>query len=296
VRYGVIGGLALGGVTLLIGPERVATGLAQVRVKAQEVVDSAVDDPIALRRQLEKLADEYPDRIAEVRGEIAEVDHQIAQFERDVEIAGRVVAMTTEDLEELKTLVARAESEFANTARPVAIRYQGVRFDIDEAYSEGRRINNVRGNYDDRLAHDKFQLKFLQEQRGRLTDILSKLETEFGTYETQLWQLDRQIDAIARNERLIELTERQQATLNSYERFGQIDNLKQLEAKLAEISAFQVAQLETLEKRGVEYNYEERARFEVDSDGVERSPFEIEGEPVEPEDRSVAWNGHKIIE
>ncbi len=304
LRYGVIGGLALGGVTLLVGPVRVAAGLAQVRVKAQNVVDSCVDDPVALRRQLEQLADEYPDRIAEVRGEIAEVTYQISQFDRDIAIAKQVVLMTTDDLQEFKTLVARAEAEARTTARPISIRHDGVRYDIEEAYDEGRRINNVRGTYQDRLAHDAFQLKLLNEQKDRLTEILSKMEGEYSTYRSKLWQLDRQIDAVQRNERLIKLTEQQQATLESYNRFGKIRNLKQLEAKLAEIRAFQQAQLETLEKRGVHYDYEERARFELDSDGAAVGPFdtiiEIEMDADAEEgpqpDRSVVWAGPKVIE
>jgi chromosome segregation ATPase len=301
LRYGVIGALALGGVTLLVGPDRVAAGLAQVRVKAQHVVDNAMDDPLALRRQLEQLAEEYPDRIAEVRGEIAEVDHQIDQFQRDVEISQRVVAMATEDLEELKTLVARAEAEATTGARSIAIRFEGVRFDIDEAYDEGRRINNVRSNYDDRMAHDEFQLKLLAEQKGRLTEILGKLESEYSTYQGQLWQLDRQIDAIQRNERLIELTERQQATLQSYERFGKLQNLHQLESKLAEINAFQTAQLEELEKRGIHYNYEEQARRELNAGSIDRDPFDLEvgtddETPDETTDKSIAWARPKIIE
>jgi chromosome segregation ATPase len=304
LRYGVIGGLALGGVTLLVGPERVAAGLAQVRVKAQNVVDSCVDDPMALRRQLEQLADEYPDRIAEVRGEIAEVTHQIGQFDRDIAIAEQVVLMTTNDLQEFKTLVTRAEAEARTTTRPISIRHDGVRYDIEEAYDEGRRINNVRGTYQDRLSHDAFQLKLLNEQKDRLTEILIKMEGEYSTYQSKLWQLDRQIDAVQRNERLIKLTEEQQATLESYNRFGKIRNLKQLEAKLAEIRAFQQAQLETLEKRGVHYNYEEAARLQLDSDGQVLGPFdtiieiELDEDPQEgpPADRSVVWAGPKIIE
>jgi chromosome segregation ATPase len=289
--------MALGGVTLLVGPDRVAAGLSQVRVKAQNVVDSCVDDPIALRRQLEQLADEYPDRIAEVRGEVAEVDHQLAEFGRDIEIAQRVVALTTDDLTNLKTLVARAENESESSTRQVSIRYQGVRFDIDEAYTEGRRINSVRSNYEDRLAHDEFQLELLGEQKRRLVEILTKLETEFDTYQGQLWQLDRQIDSIQRNERLIKLTERQQATLESYERFGKVKNLKQLEAKLAEIAAFQEAQLQTLQKRGVHYNYEERALFEVIGGMTpEADPFEAGSDEPKVDDKSMAWLGAKVIE
>ncbi len=279
LRWGLISGLALGGVTLLVGPERVAMGLSQARMKAQSVFESCVDDPVALRRQLEGLAKQYPDRIAEVRGEIAEVEHQLGQFNRDVEIATRVVAMTTEDLNQLKTLVARAEESAKSAVRPVAIRFEGAKFNIDEAYNEARRINNLRGTYQDRLAHDHQQITFLSQQRDRLNEILAKLESEYSTFQAQLWQLDRQIDAIQRNERLIVLTEQQQATLASYEKFGKVGSLTQLEAKLAELRAKQEAQLQMLSKQGVQMDYENKARYELDTKDSGKNPFEEWTEP-----------------
>lgn len=294
-RWGLIGGLALGGATLLLGPQRVAMGFAQLRAKAQNMVELTFDDPAAMRHQLEQLASEYPDRIAEVRGEIAEVDHQLSQFDRDIEIANRVVAMTSEDLNELRALVARAEGENTAGARRVSIRFEGNHYDVDEAYTEGRRIHAVRASYNDRVEHDKMQAEFLREQRARLSEILAKLESEFDTYQTQLWQLDRQIDSIERNERLIELTEQQQATLESYDRFGKIDNLRQVEAKLAELRTKQEAQLEYLEKRGVHSDYEERARYSIDDDQMD-DPFaetiEIDlGDTAtdEPTSDPIAW-------
>ncbi len=303
LRWGLIGGLALLGTSLLIGPERVAMGLSQVRAKAQNVVDSAMDDPAALRRQLEHLAQEYPDRIAEIRGEIAELDHQIGQVEKDLRVDQRVVALATDDLQELKTLVARAEAE--GTSRTVSIRHEGVRFDIEEAYTEGRRINTVRGTYQDRLEQDKVQVQFLSEQKVRLTEILTKLQGEYDTYQAQLWQLDREIDAIQRNERLIELTKEQQATLQSYERFGKVQNLHQLQARLAELKMVQQAQLEELEKRGIHSNYEEQARYELDSNDINQNPFddvieiEMNGETEnveEPDHDTIAWAGPVVIE
>jgi chromosome segregation ATPase len=298
LRWGIIGALAVG-VSVAMFPDHVAA----LRTKAQTAMNSVIDDPVALRRQLAQLADEYPDRIAEVRGEVAEVDQQIKQFERDVDIASRVVAMASDDLRELKTLVARAESEAETSSRAVLIRYEGVRFDLDEAYAEGRRINSVRLSYEDRLAHDKFQLKFLAEQKARLTEILEKLEDEYNTYQTQLWQLDRQIDAIERNERLIELTEEQQATLESYERLGKVQNLKQVEARLAELRAKQEAQLEHLQSRRINNDYEERAEYELDSGNVETGdPFDDVDQPESDEeskeisDSSVAFRGPIVIE
>ena len=300
-RWGLISTLALGGATLLIGPERVGAGLAHVRAKAQSVVDGAMDNPLTLRRQLQELAEEYPHRIARVQGEIAEVNTQISQFERDSEVATRVVAMTTEDLGELKTLLARANKV---EGRPVYVRFEGVRFDVGEAYGEARRIQNVRTSYGDRLACNQQQLAVLSQQKGRLFEILVKLEDEFATFETQMWQLDRQIDAIERNGRLIEMTEQLHATLEGYDHWGKLDNLKQLQAKMAELQAIQNAQLDTLAKSGIRYDYEKRAQFEID--GVDSqagdSPFELfedtnnEVEVEQVDEDSFAWLGPVVIE
>ncbi len=300
-RWGLISTLALGGATLLIGPERVTAGLAHVRAKAQSVVDGAMDNPVALRRQLQELAEEYPQRIGKVQHEITEVNVQIDQFDRDSEVASRVIAMTTEDLGELKTLLARAQEV---TGRPVFVRFEGVRFGVDEAYNEARRIQNVRTSYGDRLACNQQQLSVLSQQKARLVEILVKLEDEFSTFETQMWQLDRQIDAIERNGRLIEMTEQMHATLEGYDRWGKLDNLKQLQAKMAELQAIQDAQLDTLAKVGIRYDYEERAQSELDGvdqpgsddpfgDLLEETDTDVE---VEKTDDSFAWLGPVVVE
>lgn len=307
VRWGLIGGLALGGITLLVGPERVAAGFSQMRSKAQQLVDRHVDDPVALRHQLQAMADQYPKRIAEVRGELAEVDRQLGQFDRDIDISKRVIAMTADDLGQLRELVTRAETEAETTARPVAIRFEGIRFDLEQAYNEARRINNVRLNYQDRLAHNRQQADILSEQKTRLAQILDKLETEYATYQNQLWQMDRQIDAIERNERLIAMTEQLEQTLNEYDKFGEVGNLKQLEGKLAHLQAVQQAQLESLSKRGINRNYEDRAVYELEDFNDETNPFEDVDELVIPQlddnaddakssDRSLAWRGPLVIE
>jgi chromosome segregation ATPase len=281
LRWGLISALAVGGLAVL-APDHTAACFSMIRGKAQNAMDNFVSDPVALRHQLEGLSKEYPDRIAEVRGEIAEVDHQIGQFSRDIAIAQRVVAMTSKDLDELGTLVARAEESVKSTSRPVSIRYAGTKLNLDEAYNEGRRIQHVRTTYGDRQAHDQQQLTFLTQQKQRLTEILNKLESEFSTFQAQLWALDRQIDAIERNERLITLTEEQQATLASYEKFGKVGSLKQLEAKLAELRTKQEAQLQYLSKQGVNTDYENRAQMELNSKSWSSNPFDEPPGATEP--------------
>lgn len=305
LRWGLIGGLALGGAVLFLGPERVVGGLHHVRVTMQNTVDNMVDDPIALRRQLQQLSEEYPDRIAEVRGEMAEVERQIDEINRDTDIATRVVAMTTEDLTQLKALVTRAESARDNgEARAIAIRFDSVRYTYDQALNEARRINDVRLAYQDRLATDNQQLQFLSEQHVRLSEILDNLESEFSTFQNQLWQIDRQIDAIERNERLIELTKRQEETLAGYNKFEKVGNLKQIQSKLAQLRTEQEAQLESLRNYGgVSRNYEKQARFDIDSEGAEEfDPMNVFDGIDEPttfeteQDDSVAWAGPVVIE
>jgi chromosome segregation ATPase len=299
IRWGLISGLALGGATLLVGPDHVKDGFAHLQNKAQNLVDDFVDDPIALRRQLAELSEQYPNRIAEVRGEVAEVNHQLGQFERDVEIAKRVVAMTTDDLRHLKNLVAQAEAKQASSTRTVAFHFEGVRFNIEQAYTEAGRINHVRNTYKDRLAHDNQQYDFLTEQKDRLTEILETLESEFSTYQAQLWQLDRQIDAIQRNDRLIELTKEQQATISGYSKFEKVGSLRQLEAKLAELRTIQEAQLQQLSKQGIHSDYEKMAEAEIDFMDLDDNPFANIFEDVEDEDTetetqdtgSIAYNG-----
>ncbi len=298
LRWGLIGGLALGGATLLVGPQRVAAGLAHVRAKAQSVFDGAMDEPTALRHQIQELAQEYPHRIAAVQSEIGEVEYQIGEFQEDCEVAQRVVAMTTADLGELKSLIARAGDVESGT---VYIRFDGRRFDPDQARGEAMRISEIRRNYDDRLACNRQQLEILHQQKDRLGEILGRLSDEYSTFEAQTWQLDRQIDAIERNERLIAMTEQLQATLAAYDKWGKVGSLKQLESKLHELQRIQQAQIETLARlsSGARDDYEQRARFELEQDGRCGHPLDEDLEPASPKPSvtapSVAWIEEPVI-
>ncbi|MBX3373770.1 MAG: hypothetical protein KF817_08035 [Phycisphaeraceae bacterium] len=281
LRFGLIAALAVGGATLLVGRERVAATFGHLRHKAQVAIDGAVDSPEALRRNLQRLAGEYPERIALVRTELAEVDRHLRSFQEDIERADRVVAIASGDLDRLGGLVERAKAEREQASRPVVIRFDGVRLDIEQAYAEGRRIASIRDGFRDRLEQDRFQVTFLTEQRARLTEILDTLEREYDSYQAQLWQLDRQIDAVQRNDRLIALTEAQQATLDGFEKLGKVQNLRQVEAKLAQMRTEQEARLQQLSRRQFRKGYEDRAEMDLGL-AQRRDPFidSIEVTPI----------------
>jgi hypothetical protein len=271
VRWGIIGGLAVGGITLLVGPQRVMACIDQLREEANNVVEQLVDDPVALRRQLDDLASQYPKRIAEVRGEIARLDLQLEQFDRDERIAIRVIELTTVDLGVLRDLVEDAQAT-TGVRGTQSIRFEGVRYNLDGAYTEGRRIRTVRANYEDRLASDRRQIELMGEQKSRLGSILEKIEHEHETYRAQLWQLDREIDAIERNDSIIAMVEQQQETLSGFDRFGSAGNLDQVRARLAEIRTVQESTILALTDVGTGADYETRARFDA-SDTLYENPF-----------------------
>lgn len=273
VRWGLIGGLAIGGITLLVGPQRVIACFDQLRQEATTIVDGIVDDPVALRRQLDDLAREYPHRIAEITGEVSKIDQQLIQFERDESIAINVVKLTTQDLESLKELVRVAKQEESVVGTPVSFWFEGVRFDLESAYTKARRIRTVRANYEDRLAADRRQMELMNEQRDRLVTILEKIQHEHEQYRSQLWQLDREIDAIERNDHIIAMVQRQQDTLSSFDRFGSGNNLDQVRSKLAEIRTVQESTILALTDTEGGADYETRARFAMSERTLE-NPFE----------------------
>ena len=221
------------------------------------------------RHHLRTLAERYPEQIAEVRGELAVIQCQSEQFRGDTEVAERVVELTTQDLQQL----ASAVREQSGGIRPVNFVVDGRRFDLEEAREDGRRMRTIRTSYQDRIVSNAHHLEMLDEQADRLVSILERLESEYNQYSDQLWQMDRQIDMIERNDRLIELTEAQKATLRDFDRFGRVTNLDQVEAKLAEIRAVQEGTLQALAGRGMHDEYEARARRSQGEDGGEEDPF-----------------------
>jgi phage shock protein A len=271
LRWGLIGAAGLGALAFVVGPERVAAGFAQVRATAVEACEDFVDDPVALRRQLASLAEKYPSRIAEVRAEIGEVERQLSRLEQDAEVARRVVALTTDDLSEIR--VALQEGAGPGATRLTSMRIGGRSMNPEQARTEARRIADVRTTYKDRLATDETQVAFLETQRSRLSEILDTLEAEQARYEAKLWQLDRQIDAIARNERLIEMTQEQQSILADYDKFSDVGSLDQLESKLAELRTVQEAQLQTLSRRTETTDYERQAREALVDDDLDLEDF-----------------------
>lgn len=274
VRYTVIAGLAGGAAVLVAGPERVGAILTQTRGHINSHLDKAIKDPVALRAQLRSLEAQYPQKIGDVRGDLAEVREQVSQLTRDREVSTRVVELAQADLTDLQPLITKAEVAISqgagvyastNALVPIVrISFGNESMDLKEAYSRAERTQQVIGVYTTKVAELDRDMGYLTQQEQRLSDLTAQLETEHAQFSSQLWALDRQIDSIGRNDRMIETMKKRQESIDEHSRY-RVNSLEQLTARFSEIRSKQEAQLAGLGKAKETMNYENRAKIDLDA-------------------------------
>lgn len=289
VRTGVIAAVVGGGILVIAGPDRAFALFSQTRSKVNSAIDSRVTDPVALRAQLRDLEGQYPKRIADVRGDLAELNEQISQLEREVAVSRKVVHMADADLEQMQGVLARAEEARAQAAgHIIRVRFDDNRpMSLDDAYSRASRVSQVRSAYSTRAADIERDLGYLGQQKERLEALLEQLETERAEFQTQLWQLDRQVDAIARNDRMIELMQKREATIENQSRY-RAASLDQVTARFADIRAKQEAKLQMFSQSTDIKNYENAAKYLLDNETRSVRPRDrgqptsrLHGQPIE---------------
>ncbi len=202
-----------------------------------------------LRNQLRELEQEYPERISDLRGDLAELRSQIGQLAREEAVSRRVVELSQGDLNELEPMVSNMDGAVLTSSSGVRVvstlRYQGRLMTAEQARSKVNRIRQTQEAYAGRAADASHDLVYLRQQEERMEDLLVQLESEHTQFQAQLWQLERQVDAIARNERLIEMLSDRQEVLDSYSNF-EIKSLDGMTSRLSEVRSRQEAELEFL--------------------------------------------------
>lgn len=282
VRIVVIGGLATGAAILVAGPQRVSALAGQARQAVVEKIDSNIKDPVALRAQLRSLESEYPKRIAGVRADLAEIDAQLAELSREKEVSGRVVELAKADLEQFKEVLARADA--ARSESPyatISVRLDNRSMSLDQAYARATQISNTVQVYAKRAADAERDLGVLAQQRQRLEDLHSQLETERAQFQAQLWQLEGQIETIARNERLIDMVEKRQKAIDRLSRYDAV-SLDHVTERMSRVRAEQESRLQSLTNQSETTNYEKKAQFMLESEQTSREVFRRSIEQAEP--------------
>ncbi len=278
LRGAVVGAIGLGAAAVIAGPSRIGSLFTQARSVINDKIDANITDPVALRAQMHDLAAQYPKRIGEVRGDLAQLKEQQAQLTRDLAVSTRVVSMADTDLDKLSAALGHAEAaqvqnasfgggQGDNVEHRVVIVFKNERLEPAQAQTKSNQIAATRNAYAQRAADIQRDLGYLTQQERQLTQLLSKLEAEQTTFQTQMFDLDRQIDAIGRNDRMIGILKDRQDTLNEQSRY-RAASLDQITSKLADIRARQEATLDSLARAAEHFSYEDAAKADLDRESA----------------------------
>jgi chromosome segregation ATPase len=265
LKVGVMSALLLGlagaGAYALMGKHRSKAVVHELQESLLDSIDAHLDNPTLMRSQLRELEQEYPERIAQVQGDLAEIRHEIKQLEQEAAISERVVVLADQDLARLETEVASQVPLEAGT-RLVSMRLDGETCTPDSARARLERVRATRGAYASRAADAQHDLGYLQKQATRLEELLAKLQGEQTEFRTQVLALNRQIDAIARNERLIQLLEKRNRTIEECSRYESV-SLGQITSRLDQVKGKQEAALDLLASEEHATDYEDLARQQL---------------------------------
>ena len=149
-----------------------------------------------------------------------------------------------------------------------AVQIDGQVLSPKRAEAKLRQMQEQRLVYANRAGDAEHDLLYLAKQRERLEELMTKLETERAEFQGQIQGLSRQIDAIARNERLIKLLERRNRTIEECSRYEAV-SLDQITGRLAEITNRQEAALDMLSNEEQASDYEDLARMELAHEELE---------------------------
>lgn len=249
---------------LIAGPDRIAAVFDTAKGSINQRIDTVVGDPAAIRAQLRKLEAEYPQRISELSADMAQLDHQVGQMERELAVSRKVVQLADADLAILGSMIERAEHARAENEGYAVVR---VRFDdrvlgLEESYSEANRIGKLREAHQLRVKSIERDMGLISHQRERLAGVLRQIETEQSELQNQLWQIEQQVDAIARNERIIGLLEDRNKNI---ERLGRYEarTLDHVTGKITGKLAEQEQRLAALAGQPGEKDYIAQAEYEL---------------------------------
>ncbi len=244
--------------TFIIGPHGTHAVIMQAQDSVQSKLDSLMDNPVALRAELERLEAEYPVRIRAVQKDLGELKVEARRLQWERAVSDRVVAMAQDDL---GGIGATAQ---ANTGENNLVRVAG--FPVAAVKTKSRaqvaRIQDLIQMHSIRSEDAARDLGYLNKEIGRFQVLLTELETERTQYHGQLEQLNRQVDSIRRNERLLNMLRQRQGLLEKAGRF-KAHSLDQITGRLSGIRSQQEAELELLSNTEIETDYEGRAQVEL---------------------------------
>ena len=178
----------------------------------------------------------------------------ISKLEEELAVSDRVVVLEGEDLAQLRSQASGAQlTSLSGGTLRAQISRQGARERSLEQIilaNQGCAVEAVQ------------DLEVLKGQEQRLDGMVQQLESERAQFQVQLSQLERQVDSIARNDRMITLMEKRNRTIEKIRSWDAV-SLDQISSHITKIRTRQEARLDVLTQDEEHVNYEDLAREEL---------------------------------
>lgn len=263
----VLLGLAGAGAYAFMGEHRSHAVVHEFRDNVLEKIDDQITDPEALRSQLREMEEEYPKRISQVQKDLAELQQEMHQLNKEAVVSGRVVALVDEDIDSLEAQLATVVQGQHGRTRLASIVVDDHSYTPERARLRLTQMRNTRLAHANRSADARHDLEYLQKQAGRLEELQHKLEAERAEFQAQIMALTRRIESIARNDRLIHLLEKRNRTIEECSRYEAI-SLDQITGRLEAIQSQQEAELDLLATVERATDYESMARLQIANEQI----------------------------
>ncbi len=262
-------GLAGAAAFSFAGQDRTESFVREIHGSVMNHIDSTISDPTAARAQLQKMEREYPKRIAEVQTDLTELRGEIAAIQNEHQVSLKVVALADADLGAMRTEMAGQFSQIGEVQLVSRAVVLGDRvYSLAKAKARITEVERTRAMYANRAADAQHDLLYLEKQEARLAEILAKLETEQAEFQVQIQSLAREIDSIARNERLIKMLKKRDRTIENCSRYEAV-RLDQLNGRLSQLRSQQEAELDNLANKEHASDYEGLARQQLQTERLE---------------------------
>jgi len=261
IKWGVVGGLGIVALVAIVGTTRLKTAFWSVRDHIRTNVDELVDTRVALQHEVEKLKNEYPKRIAEIRVQQRSVHRDIAMCEKQLHESEEVVAIARGDLEVLKSRLDTVDAD-ADGIESQPIEFRAERLTRGAALSRAAEAADVASSYEDRAIDLRKERKLLFDEKARLSSERAGLEEEYARFKAEVETIGRDIDSLERKEKLVKLAQRRRGEREDLfaDRASSLNVLKdRLATKKIELEE----QLKGLNSFGGANEYETRARLRL---------------------------------
>ncbi|KAA3614360.1 MAG: hypothetical protein DWQ01_01260 [Planctomycetota bacterium] len=258
----IIVALAISAAGLAVGKEQAQTWLSTLTTIWEK------DDSLSVRlpKELQALNREYPKRIATVRKDLAELQAHLRQLRVERRISERVIQLAKKDQENLQSKLAHSKHASPACTSCHTEHSPGVMKQLAENWQKriSQAEQTIQGHRSS-LEETGIEMSSLKRQASQLQALLTKLESEYSQFRVKATSLERQIHSAKRNQRLIEMIEQRQRTIDELTAY-EAPSLSQFESRLHQVRSQQLARLEILNGLDSQVDYEQQARKELEAE------------------------------